>query len=69
MIYTPSLIAHAMSGLLLFSALVVLYLNFSSIGNGNKIILLILLSIGVGIHGISHLGLEYVYGFDPLKNL
>ncbi len=65
--YTPAFYAHVMSGLLLFGAFVVLYLNFSSIGNYQKILLLILLSIGVGVHGLSHLGLEYVYGFNPLR--
>jgi hypothetical protein len=31
------------------------------------IILLLLLSISIGIHGLSHLGLEMVYNFHPLS--
>jgi hypothetical protein len=34
---------------------------------GNTLYLILLLSIAVGIHGISHLGLEYVYGFNPMN--
>ena len=64
---SPAFYAHNMNGLLLFGALLILYLNLSNIGNYQKILLLILLSIGIGVHGLSHLGLEYVYGFNPLQ--
>jgi len=28
--------------------------------------LLLLFSVAIGVHGILHLGLEYVYNFNPL---
>jgi hypothetical protein len=34
---------------------------------GRTAYLILLLSIAVGVHGISHLGLEYVYGFNPMN--
>ena len=64
---SPAFYAHIMNGLLLFGALLILYLNLSNIGNYQKIVLLILFSIGIGVHGLSHLGLEYIYGFNPLQ--
>jgi hypothetical protein len=30
--------------------------------------LVLLLSLAVGLYGLSHLGLEYVYKFNPLKS-
>jgi hypothetical protein len=36
---------------------------------GRTLYLILLLSIAVGIHGMSHLGLESVYGFNPMRYL
>ena len=33
------------------------------------VILLLLSSVAVGVHGLSHLGLERVYGFNPMNIL
>jgi hypothetical protein len=36
--------------------------------NKYKVIVLVLLfSIATGVHGISHLGMEKVYGYNPLQ--
>ena len=70
----PSFYAHGLNGLLLFIALIVIVLNYSRLTRleacpGRTAYLILLLSIAVGVHGISHLGLEYVYGFNPMKYL
>jgi hypothetical membrane protein len=69
---TPSIYAHIMNGLLIFAALIVLYTSYSKISNlepYKRIILVLLFSISIGLHGISHLGLEKVYGYNPISIL
>ena len=66
----PSFYAHAFNGFLLFVAFLFIIVHFSSIKkiDSYKIILLLLLfSIAIGIHGISHLGLETVYNYNPMR--
>ena len=29
--------------------------------------LLLVFSLAIGIHGISHLGMEYIYGYNPVR--
>lgn len=66
----PSFYAHVLNGVLLFIAVIVLYNNYSKINKIDTykiVILLLLFSIGIGIHGISHQGLEKNYNFNPLN--
>jgi len=68
----PSFYAHGINGILLFAALIIIVSNYSRLKKyesypGKTAILLLFLSIAIGIHGISHLGLEYVYGFNPMN--
>ena len=66
----PSFYAHVFNGILLAVAIVLLYQNASAIsclGPVWWISLTLLLSVSVGIHGLSHLGLERVYGYNPLS--
>jgi hypothetical protein len=66
----PSFYAHIINGLLLLVAVVLIYKNYSSIKRLEpyKLLLLTLvLSIGIGIHGLSHLGLEKIYNFNPMR--
>ena len=54
----------------MFAAIVIAYINFSvlkRIDPYKLIMIFLVFSIAVGIHGMSHLGLEKVYGFNPLK--
>jgi predicted membrane protein len=58
-----------LNGLLIFLAIILVIMNYSRIKNLNfaKIItLLLLFSMSIGIHGLSHLGLEKLYDYDPL---
>ncbi len=68
----PSLYAHVLNAVLLLTAVVILITNYSQIkklGAYEKITLSLLFSGVVGVHGLSHLGLEGVYGYNPLKML
>ena len=66
----PSFYAHTINGLLMLLAFYILYKNYSKIRilEPYKLLVLILLfCISVGIHGLSHLGLEYIYNFNPMN--
>ena len=66
----PSFYTHIISGLLVVFAIYILYANYSKIRNLEtyKILILILgFSISIGIHGLSHLGLETTYNYNPLN--
>ena len=64
----PSFYAHVFGAILILIALFVFYNNYNIIvSDPYKLLLLIIVfNISVGIHGLSHLGLEYVYGYNPL---
>lgn len=63
----PSFYAHIINGLLLLIAIILLFKNYSIIKNidSYKIIILILLfSLSIGIHGLSHSLLEKNYNYN-----
>ena len=64
----PSVMAHALNGLLVLAAVVVAYMNYRILWRVDpykKVMILLVFSVAVGIHAISHLGLETVYGLNP----
>lgn len=64
--FIPSIYAHILNGALMLFAFVMLYKNYSKIRNLEPyklICLTLLFSLTVGIHGLSHLGLEAKYNF------
>ena len=66
----PSFYAHVLNGALLFIAIIILYINYSKflqLEPYKLLCLTLLLSLSVGIHGLSHLGLEKGYGYNPLS--
>ena len=66
----PSFYAHVLNGILLAVAMVLLYRHASILtrmGPLSMIGLVLLLSVSVGVHGLSHLGLERVYDYSPLS--
>jgi hypothetical protein len=68
----PSVYAHIINGLLLFLAFMLIYKKYSKIIQLEpyKVIsLTLLLSLSIGIHGLSHLGLEKAYNYNPLSNV
>ena len=65
----PSLYAHVLNGLLLLFSFILLvqYNNRKSESYYKNLIIYLLFSIAIGIHGLSHFGLEIVYGYNPLQ--
>ena len=66
----PSVMAHTLNGGLLMIALVLAVINYRVIRSLpvlQMITLLLILSIAVGVHGLSHSGLETAYGYNPLR--
>lgn len=66
----PSIMAHTLNGGLLLVALALVALNFTFIRRLpalQLITLVLILSIAVGVHGLSHVGVESAYGYNPLK--
>jgi hypothetical protein len=64
----PSIWAHIFNGIIIAIILIYSVVNLSLIRRFDtyKILMLLLtLSIAVGIHGLSHLGLELGYGWLP----
>lgn len=66
----PSLNSLFVTGFLLLFIIVILITNFNrfmSLDHYRKIIILSLITIAFGVHGLIHLGLEINYGFNPYK--
>ena len=67
MFFPPSVYAHVFNGLLMTAAVVVALINVSVLKRLDpyKLVMIFLVfSIAIGIHGISHLGLEKAYGLN-----
>lgn len=68
--FVPSFYAHIMNGLLILISFIILYKNYSKIKvlePYKLIVLTLVFSIAIGIHGLSHLGLEKNYNYNPMK--
>jgi len=64
----PSFYSHLFSSFILFIAFILIFKNYSKIIHLEPyklIMLLLVLSLCIGIHGLSHLGLEKEYGYNP----
>ena len=68
----PSILAHMLNGLFLLLSFIFVIIYFSKLQNLDAyriLVLILLFSLVVGVHGISHLGLEREYGFfAPIKH-
>lgn len=53
----------------MFIAFVFVLMNYSKLRSNVVVfaVLLVLLAITMSLHGLSHLGLEVVYGYDPIE--
>ena len=68
----PSIMAHILTGILLFIAFAVIVYNISTIRALRVyriLIILLLLTVATGIHGLSHGLLEKQYNYVPLREL
>jgi hypothetical protein len=67
---TPSFMTLAITGMILMFVVILMIINYKQIAKIAPIELasfLCVLSIAIGSHGLLHLGLEVVYGYNPLK--
>ncbi len=67
--HIPSFYAHIMNGTLTAIAIILVLANLNVIknmGTFNMLVIVMLLAIAIGIHGLSHQGLEQNYNFFPL---
>ena len=65
----PSILSHILSGAFLFASMIVLvmyYSRISSVSPYRMLLILLVISVAIGVHGTSHLGLEKAYGYNPL---
>ena len=66
----PSFNSLFVTGILILSIFIIFVINFNKImtlGFYQKINLLSIITIAIGVHGLIHLGLEVNYGFNPYK--
>ena len=63
--FAPSIATHAASGAIIFVGIVVFLGNYDKFNIYQMLVLIILFSIVIGIHSISHLGLEKEYKYNP----
>jgi hypothetical protein len=66
----PSLNSLFITGVILLSIFLIFIFNFQQFKRldfYHKLAILSLISIAVGTHGLIHLGVESVYGFNPYK--
>ena len=68
----PSFYSLPITGILLFVSLLLIFQHSPKVGSSMStyqlVNLLLLFSVAIGIHGLLHLGLEYVYNFNPLDS-
>jgi hypothetical protein len=66
----PSFYSHIINGVFLFIAFILLYKDYVKIihlEHYQLISLMLLFSMSIGIHGLTHLGLEKSYGYNPMS--
>jgi hypothetical protein len=60
----PSIYAHVLSGALVFTVVIFVFWNIARLQDIDlykKLVLMLLISISIGIHGLSHFWLEHRY--------
>ena len=69
---TPSFYPHIINAILILTALVILMKNSGEISSMNTysvISITLLFAIAIGIHGLSHMGFEIFYRFNPMRDI
>ena len=68
----PSFYALAVTGFLLLIIFITIIKNINTIKQQTTtslITILALITIAIGVHGLLHLGLEYVYNYNPINTI
>ena len=73
MVYlNPSFYAHIINGSMLLLACIMFLKNYKKIRDVEPyklIAITLLFSIATGIHGLSHMGLEQIYHYNPVQEI
>ena len=72
MYYYPSVYVHIISGVIVLTGIiyVALYIKkFNTLDYYQMLVLTLLFSIAIGVHGMSHMGLEVLYGYNPYSQI
>ena len=66
--YSPSFYVHILSALVMLVSIVIFYNNYTAIRSNINIflIVIILFAILLTLHSMSHMGLEFIYNYNPL---
>lgn len=64
---TPSFYAHVLNAMIALVAVLLTIKHGRALRPYEIIVVALLFSIVIGLHGLSHLGLETAYGFNPLN--
>jgi len=62
----PSFASLAITGILIFVAIVMTIMNFNALKIYETIMILFLMAISIGIHGIQHFNEDLFYDYNPL---
>ena len=68
--FYPSIMAHMMNGLFLLAALVFVIYSYSklrALDSYHILVLILLGSVALGVHGLSHAALEKQYRYVPFN--
>lgn len=63
----PSFIAQGLSGILAFIGVWLFLKNYQEMNSANLLVIVFLMSMAIALHGMLHLGQEYLYDYNPLK--
>jgi disulfide bond formation protein DsbB len=63
----PSFLAQILNAAFLMAAIYVFAVSYQQLSNSNIIIILLLMSLAFGIHGLMHAVDEIYYGYNPLE--
>jgi hypothetical protein len=64
----PSFIAAGVNGFLMLCVVIYVVFSWKELGNYERMILMSLIALQIGIHALLHHVEEIFYGFNPLEN-
>jgi hypothetical protein len=67
----PSFYSLLITGILTLWVLIIIFKNYKSLNKlraEKSIHLIVCVGLLIGVHGLIHLGLEYVYNYNPIIN-
>jgi len=66
----PAIYAHILNGTLVFTAVIFVFWNIAKLQNIDiykKIVLMLLIGISIGVHGLSHFELGRMYKYNSMN--